>query len=71
MRGVADEIRALDTELMDVDRQLRESMLLVPNIPHASVPEGKTPADNQVIATWGEEVPSTLRRSRTGSLRKN
>ena len=34
--------------------RLRQLMLTVPNIPHPSVPEGKTPADNQEIAKWGE-----------------
>jgi seryl-tRNA synthetase len=58
MRGVADQIKALDTELVEIDGQLRDSMLLIPNIPHSSVPEGRTPADNQVIDTWGEEIPT-------------
>jgi seryl-tRNA synthetase len=29
-------------------------MLSIPNLPHPSVPDGKTPAENQVIAEWGE-----------------
>src|SRR5205823_1216154 len=29
-------------------------MLQIPNVPHPSVPSGKTPADNQEIAKWGE-----------------
>lgn len=54
MRGVADEIKAADEKLRTVEEQLQAVMLSLPNIPHPSVPEGKTPADNQVIAEWGE-----------------
>lgn len=55
MKTVADNIKALDTELSKVDEELRSAMLLVPNVPHSSVPSGKTPGENQVIAIWGEE----------------
>ena len=55
MKNVADSIKALDDELKIVDEQLRSSLLLVPNIPHESVPFGKSPAENQVISSWGEE----------------
>jgi seryl-tRNA synthetase len=55
MKAVAESIKSLDEELRTVDEHLRASLLLVPNIPHESVPVGKTPAENQVVATWGEE----------------
>lgn len=55
MRGVADEIKLLDDSLATVESQLREVLLQIPNIPHASVPVGRTPAENQVVAEWGEE----------------
>lgn len=54
MRGVADEIKALDEELRVVEDDLRAVMLQIPNLPDASVPDGRTPADNQPIAHWGE-----------------
>jgi seryl-tRNA synthetase len=55
MKTVSDTIKALDDELKTVDETLHSTLLLVPNIPHPSVPVGRTPAENQVIATWGEE----------------
>ena len=55
MRTVAEEIRALDAALGAVEEKLRATLLLIPNMPHASVPAGKTPADNLPVATWGEE----------------
>jgi seryl-tRNA synthetase len=55
MRTVAEEIRTLDAALGAVEEKLRATLLLIPNMPHASVPAGKTPADNLPVATWGEE----------------
>lgn len=55
MRGVADEIKSLDERIRAVEDQLRAALLLIPNLPHESVPPGKTPAENQPIAHWGEE----------------
>lgn len=55
MRAVADEIKLLDDQLRTVEEQLRGALLLIPNIPHADVPDGRTPADNTVIAEWGSD----------------
>jgi seryl-tRNA synthetase len=54
MRAVADETKRLDEQLRSVEDQLHATMLQIPNIPHPSVPIGSTPADNKVIAQWGE-----------------
>ncbi|MEK9139382.1 MAG: serine--tRNA ligase, partial [Bacteroidota bacterium] len=54
MKLVADNIKTLDDELSAVAERLRSVLLQIPNIPHPSVPVGKTPAENQVIAAWGE-----------------
>lgn len=54
MRTVSDEIKSLDTELARVESDLRNVLLAIPNIPHPSVPVGRTPAENVVHATWGE-----------------
>ncbi|MEW6510814.1 MAG: serine--tRNA ligase [Bacteroidota bacterium] len=56
MKAVADEIRAIDADVSRVDAQLHSVLLAIPNIPHPSVPPGRTPAENQVVETWGEEV---------------
>ncbi|HLF19223.1 MAG TPA: serine--tRNA ligase [Bacteroidota bacterium] len=54
MDTVKDRIQAIDSELRDVEEKLNALMLTVPNIPHPSVPIGKTPADNKEIFKWGE-----------------
>jgi len=50
----ADDLKALDAELAAVDTQVRDILLTVPNIPHASTPDGKDENDNPVERTWGE-----------------
>ncbi len=54
MRSVAEEIKTLDTSLAAVEENLRGALLLIPNMPHPSVPAGTTPADNKPVAEWGE-----------------
>ena len=54
MRRVAEEIKSIDEELKTTEEKQRSVLLTIPNIPHASVPAGASPADNQSIATWGE-----------------
>ncbi len=61
MKSVAETIKTLDEELRSVDGALHAALLLVPNIPHPSVPEGKTPAENRVVDTWGEEAEIDFR----------
>jgi seryl-tRNA synthetase len=55
MESVKTQIKAIDDELRGVEEKLNGLLLTVPNVPHPSVPEGKTPADNKVIAEWGEK----------------
>jgi seryl-tRNA synthetase len=50
----AERIRALEAELALVDERREPLLLTIPNLPHASVPEGRTPADNVEIKRWGE-----------------
>ncbi len=56
MKSVADEIKKIDDDLKVIEDQLGMALLQIPNIPHASVPVGRTPAENQVIFSWGEQV---------------
>jgi seryl-tRNA synthetase len=54
MKSVSDEIKKLDDQLQDSEEQLRTLLLQIPNLPHDSVPEGRTPQENKEIARWGE-----------------
>lgn len=54
MRTVSDRIDQLDAQLREVERQLEQSLLLVPNLPHESVPVGSDETSNVIVRTWGE-----------------
>ncbi|MEK6710107.1 MAG: serine--tRNA ligase [Nitrospinota bacterium] len=51
---LADEIKAREGRLAEAEKQVEEMLLLLPNIPHPSTPEGRTPEENEVVRTWGE-----------------
>jgi seryl-tRNA synthetase len=53
-RQRAQQIRQLGIELDQVERQRNLLLMSLPNLPHESVPVGKSDADNQLIRTWGE-----------------
>ncbi|MBP8975665.1 MAG: serine--tRNA ligase, partial [Bacteroidetes bacterium] len=53
MESIKERIQLIDRELRDIDEKLQELLLSIPNLPHESVPFGKTPADNQVVFQWG------------------
>ncbi len=54
MKSVADEIKTIDEQLGTVEAKRTDLLLQIPNIPHESVPVGKSPAENKVIATHGD-----------------
>jgi seryl-tRNA synthetase len=53
MKHVSEEIKRADELVTQLDERLRDFMLTVPNIPHASVPVGKGAADNVEVRRWG------------------
>jgi seryl-tRNA synthetase len=50
----AQQIKQLSVQLDAVEYQRTRALLVLPNLPHASVPIGKTAADNQVVRSHGE-----------------
>ena len=53
-RQRAQQIRQISIELDQVEQQRTKLLMSFPNLPHASVPVGKSEADNVVVRTWGE-----------------
>jgi seryl-tRNA synthetase len=53
MKEVSDQIKRDDERITGLDEQLKQFMLTVPNIPHASVPVGKGAAGNVEVRRWG------------------
>jgi seryl-tRNA synthetase len=46
-------IKELETELDEVDRQRADLLMTVPNLPHDSVPVGRSSEDNQEVRRYG------------------
>lgn len=53
MKGVSDRIKALDERLRAVEAEGDEAAAWIPNLPHASVPEGRDASANVEVARWG------------------
>jgi seryl-tRNA synthetase len=52
--GLSDEVKRLETALDDVQSNLRDFLLDLPNLTHASTPTGKNSDDNVEVRRWGE-----------------
>ena len=53
IRGLGDEIKKLDDRAAEIQRELDELALSIPNRPHPSVPKGKDEYDNVEMRRWG------------------
>jgi seryl-tRNA synthetase len=54
MKKLGGEVKALEEKLAAVEVEVAERLLVVPNVPHASAPDGAGEADNPVRRVWGE-----------------
>ncbi|MCF6151978.1 serine-tRNA ligase [Candidatus Kuenenia stuttgartiensis] len=53
-KKIGDDIKSIDGELRDMESQLNDLLLGIPNIPAADVPVGKDASDNEIVRYWGE-----------------
>jgi seryl-tRNA synthetase len=51
---VGERIRVLDDDVRVHEERMRQFLLTVPNLPHASVPTGADSGSNQEVRRWGE-----------------
>jgi seryl-tRNA synthetase len=56
-RQRGQRIKQLDAELQELEQQRQTALLMLPNLPHASVPRGRDAADNVEVRRWGD-LPS-------------
>jgi seryl-tRNA synthetase len=54
MAPLSQRIDALSAELGEIEAAIEADLLVIPNLPHESVPDGTSAADNPVIRSWGE-----------------
>jgi len=54
-------LQNLAQQLAEAERSLQEDLVKLPNLPHSSVPKGKTPEDNEVVREGGTKpsLPAT------------
>ena len=52
--GLKEESARLTGELAELENAQTDILVQLPNLPHASVPEGKTPEENEVVKQVGE-----------------
>jgi seryl-tRNA synthetase len=55
MKQVSVRIKQMDDRLKVIEERTSELLMWFPNIPHASVPVGRSEDDNVVIRHWGEK----------------
>ena len=55
MGEVSNRIRDLDESLKQIEESLQQVIMIIPNMPHESVPCGTSSEDNPVIRQWGEK----------------
>jgi seryl-tRNA synthetase len=54
MRQVGERIAAIDTTVAGIEAKLHDILLMIPNLPHDSVPVGKDATGNSEVRRWGE-----------------
>ncbi len=54
LKELNDSLKTTEEQFTQIQTELNDLLAHIPNIPHESVPVGKSEADNQVIRTWGE-----------------
>ncbi len=52
--GIGDELKSNETALADVQERLNAFLRVIPNIPRAEVPEGRSADENVEVRRWGE-----------------
>jgi len=52
-KELREQIQKLEKVATELETRLQEILAGIPNLPHASVPAGKTPEDNVEVRRWG------------------
>jgi len=54
VEGLGEQLKAKELQLSQLQDELNDILMGIPNLPHASVPDGKGEEDNPVLRLWGE-----------------
>ncbi|RYZ97341.1 MAG: serine--tRNA ligase [Sphingobacteriaceae bacterium] len=50
-----EEIKQYSDELSAIETELQQKLVLLPNLPHTSVPKGLTPEENEIVLEHGDK----------------
>lgn len=54
LKALSEDIKRLDAKVGEIERDLKETLLNIPNAPYEKVPVGLTDQDNEEIRKWGD-----------------
>lgn len=54
-------IDVLEEQISVLDQEIHLRMIQIPNLPHASVPDGQTETENQIIKYWGKPAETDFK----------
>ena len=54
LKELSQKIKEIDVKVGDVEDKIASILLSIPNIPHKSVPIGRSAAENKIARDWGE-----------------
>jgi seryl-tRNA synthetase len=60
MRQVSKTIKQYDDNLRSIEERISSILLWIPNLPHPSVPIGRSEGENVVVRTWGKKPGFTF-----------
>ncbi len=54
MKGLAEKIKILETEIKEIDVKIEEELLIIPNTPNPDIIMGASDVDNREVRKWGK-----------------
>ena len=54
VKEIAETLKTTEEKFAQVQTELNDYLATIPNIPHESVPIGKSEADNKIVREWGK-----------------
>lgn len=57
VNALKENTTSLENQLGEIEKEIDNHLYLIPNLPHSSVPKGKTPEENEVFRDWQAELP--------------
>ena len=58
-QAISGKIKALDEELAAIEKKMEGVLLVMPNVPHASVPAGPDEGSNVEVRKWGQPAKTS------------